>query len=163
MAATPTTLVLFSEDRTLLPIKSLYAVAKHLFQYGVNDISQKVDKVIVNLTYSPRAATLKRKFGNLPVRYMRTRIDSEEEFKLLEQVVKKFKFNLLDENLEEGSSSQPARLRILPKVKGGKRKLKIDEIFSTDEDANDADEDDDDDDDEVAEAQQQQASASTSA
>ncbi|CAH1183069.1 unnamed protein product [Ceutorhynchus assimilis] len=90
--------------------------------YGVKDISQKVDKVIVNLTYSPRAATLKRKFGNLPVRYMRTKIESEEEFKLLEQ---------------------------------------IDEIFSTDEDANDAD---DDDDDEVAEAQQQQqASASARA
>ncbi|CAG9771484.1 unnamed protein product [Ceutorhynchus assimilis] len=161
MAATPTTLVLFSEDRIPLPIKSLYAVAEHLFQYGVKDISQKVDKVIVNLTYPPRAAALKRKFGNLPVRYMRTKIDSEEEFKLLEQVVKKFKFNLLDENLEEGSSSQPERLRILPRVKGVKRKLKIDEIFSTDEDANDAD--DDDDDNEVAEAQQQQASASTSA
>ncbi|CAG9771495.1 unnamed protein product [Ceutorhynchus assimilis] len=53
MAATPITLVLFSKDTTLLPIKSLYAVAEYLFQYGVKDISQKVDKVIVNLTYSP--------------------------------------------------------------------------------------------------------------
>ncbi|CAG9772105.1 unnamed protein product [Ceutorhynchus assimilis] len=64
MAATPTTLVLFSEDRIILPIKSLYAVAKHPFQYGVKDISQKVVKVIVNLTYSPRAATLEKKNRN---------------------------------------------------------------------------------------------------
>jgi hypothetical protein len=44
---------------------------------------------------------LHKKFGNLPVRYMRTKLDNEEEFKMLEKVVKQYKFNLVDEDLEE--------------------------------------------------------------
>nr|CAI5860386.1 unnamed protein product [Callosobruchus analis] len=38
------------------------------------------DKVFISLSYSPRTATLKRKVGNLPVHYMRVRIDMEERF-----------------------------------------------------------------------------------
>jgi hypothetical protein len=32
---------------------------------------------------------------------MRTKLDNEEEFKMLEKVVKRYKFNLVDEELEE--------------------------------------------------------------
>jgi hypothetical protein len=32
---------------------------------------------------------------------MRTKLDNDEEFKMLEKVVKRYKFNLVDEDLEE--------------------------------------------------------------
>jgi hypothetical protein len=32
---------------------------------------------------------------------MRTKLDNEDEFKMLEKVVKRYKFNLVDEDLEE--------------------------------------------------------------
>nr|CAI5865250.1 unnamed protein product [Callosobruchus analis]CAI5865712.1 unnamed protein product [Callosobruchus analis] len=38
------------------------------------------DKVCISLSYSPPTATLKRKVGNLLIRYMRVRIDMEEDF-----------------------------------------------------------------------------------
>nr|CAI5864052.1 unnamed protein product [Callosobruchus analis] len=59
------------------------------------------DKVFISLSYSPRTATLRRKFGNLPVRYMRVRIDKEQDFKILEKVVRRYHFNLLDEQVDD--------------------------------------------------------------
>jgi hypothetical protein len=67
----------------------------------VKEISVKGDKIFIALTYSPRGSTLKRKFGNLPVRYLRTKLEKEEEFKILEKVVRKYKFNLLEEQLDD--------------------------------------------------------------
>nr|CAI5859156.1 unnamed protein product [Callosobruchus analis] len=49
-------------------------------KYGVNNMKISRDKVFISLSYSPRTATLKRKVGNLPVHYMRVRIDMEEDF-----------------------------------------------------------------------------------
>nr|CAI5861613.1 unnamed protein product [Callosobruchus analis] len=57
------------------------------------------DKVFISLSYSPRTATLKRKVGNLPVHYMRERIDKEEDFKILDRVGRRYHFNLLDEQV----------------------------------------------------------------
>jgi hypothetical protein len=72
-----------------------------LYRYGVKEIREKNDKIFISLSYSPKGLTLKKKFGNLPVGYMRTKLDNEDEFKMLEKVVKRYKFNLVDEDLEE--------------------------------------------------------------
>ncbi|VEN36088.1 unnamed protein product [Callosobruchus maculatus] len=74
---------------------------KQLFQYGVKDMYESGDKVFISLSYSPRGTTLKRKFGNLPVRYMRVKIDKDDDFKILERVVRRYHFNLLDEQIED--------------------------------------------------------------
>lgn len=63
-------------------------------------ISLIQDKVFVHLTYSPRAETLKKKFQQLPLKYMRTKVDDISEFKVLERAVKKFKYNLVSDELE---------------------------------------------------------------
>lgn len=105
-------------------------------------MTNKGDKIFISLTYSPRAQTLKRKFGNLPVRYMRVRIEDDEEFKILEKVVKRYQFNLLD---EESDTLYQQQHQQQPRITG-KRKLYlkppvIDEVDKDEED----DEDDDDD------------------
>ncbi|CAH2015842.1 unnamed protein product [Acanthoscelides obtectus] len=70
-------------------------------RYGVREIKASGDKIFVKLTYSPKAATLKRKFGLLPIKYLRTKLDKNAEFQVLERIVKKYRFNLLDEQLED--------------------------------------------------------------
>ena len=93
----------------------------------MKEITLREDKVFISLSYSPRAATLKRKFGNLPVRYMRAKIESNEDFKILEKVVKRYKYNLLDEEDEGrlvGATSQAA-------IGGVKRKLTVEEVWSS--------------------------------
>jgi hypothetical protein len=74
-----------------------------LYRYGVKEIKEKNDKIFISLSlsYSPMGLTLKNKFGNSPVRYMRTKLDNDEEFKIMKKVVKRYKFNLVDEDLEE--------------------------------------------------------------
>ncbi|VEN34321.1 unnamed protein product [Callosobruchus maculatus] len=101
MATVPSTIVVFTEDKKNFPIKYAAVVMKHIFQYGVREMVARGDKIYISLTYSPRGKTLKGKFGNLPVKYMRAKIDKEEEFKILESVVKRYKFNLLSEELED--------------------------------------------------------------
>nr|CAI5857598.1 unnamed protein product [Callosobruchus analis] len=93
------------------------------------------DKVFISLSYSPRAATLKRKFGNLPVRYMRVKIDKEQDFKILEKVVRRYRFNLLDEQVEDLENSRVEG--------GGKRKLYLQPptLLVDDDDDDDADAD----------------------
>nr|CAI5868912.1 unnamed protein product [Callosobruchus analis] len=81
---------------------SIFTSIDSLQKYGVNNMKISRDKVFISLSYSPRTATLKRKFGNLPVRYMRERIDMEEDFKILERVGRRYNFNLLDEQVEGG-------------------------------------------------------------
>lgn len=50
--------------------------------------------LLISLTYLPKDATLKRKFGNLPLQYVRMRIDSDSELMLFEKAMRMFKFNL---------------------------------------------------------------------
>nr|CAI5856205.1 unnamed protein product [Callosobruchus analis] len=108
---------------------------KQLFQYGVKNMETSGDKVFISLSYSPRAATLKRKFGNLPVRYMRVKIDKEQDFKILEKVVRRYRFNLLDEQVEDPDNSRVEG--------GGKRKLYLQPptLLVDDDDDDDADAD----------------------
>lgn len=58
------------------------------------------DMVIIKLGYTPKKKTLKNKFGNLPVKYMKTVIDSREEFNMLEKACQMYEFNKLDEDEE---------------------------------------------------------------
>ncbi|CAH2000284.1 unnamed protein product [Acanthoscelides obtectus] len=109
-----------------LPINDLLVVIKELFQYGVREVKASGDKIFVKLTYSPRAATLKRKFGLLPIKYLLTKLDKDAEFQVLERIVKKYRFNLLDEQLEDINKQQAIQDR--PGTSGGgsmqkKRKL----------------------------------------
>ncbi|VEN45794.1 unnamed protein product [Callosobruchus maculatus] len=101
MATTPSTIVVFTEDKINFPTKWVKAVMKQLFQYGVKDMYESGGKVFISPSYSPRGTTLKRKFGNLPVRYMRVKIDKDDDFKILERVVRRYHFNLLDEQIED--------------------------------------------------------------
>nr|CAI5864677.1 unnamed protein product [Callosobruchus analis] len=88
---------LFLFSHPLIRCKSFGHICLTDMGYGVNNMKISRDKVFISLSYSPRTATLKRKFGNLPVRYMRERIDMEEDFKILERVGRRYNFNLLDE------------------------------------------------------------------
>ncbi|XP_050515921.1 uncharacterized protein LOC126890777 [Diabrotica virgifera virgifera] len=101
MTGVPCQLVIISEDPDNLPIKDAFVIVKQLFIYGVEDVSLKGDKIFVKLSYSPNNKTLKKKFGYLPIRYMRIKIDNEEEFHVLEDICKRYRFNLLDDEVEE--------------------------------------------------------------
>mgnify|MGYP007007722989 CR=1 FL=1 len=46
----------------------------------------------------PSAKTLKQKFGNLPIRYMRVNLKDEDDWQILETVVRRYKFNLVSED-----------------------------------------------------------------
>ncbi|VEN57758.1 unnamed protein product [Callosobruchus maculatus] len=116
MATVPSTIVVFTEDKKNFPIKYAAVVMKQLFQYGVRETVARGDKIYISLTYSPRGKTLKRKFGNLPVKYMRAKIDKEEEFKILESVVKRYKFNLLSEELKIWKETESNRLQRFPSL-----------------------------------------------
>nr|CAI5856813.1 unnamed protein product [Callosobruchus analis] len=114
MATTPSAIVVFTEDKVNFPTKYVMVVMKQLFQYEVKNTETSGDKVFISLSYSPRTATLKLKFGNLPVRYMIMRIDQEQDFKILEKVVRRCHFNLLDKQVEDLDNTR---------VEGGKRNL----------------------------------------
>ncbi|CAG9760486.1 unnamed protein product [Ceutorhynchus assimilis] len=131
MANTPCTLVIMTGDKIHFPNSDVLVVVKELFQYGVKEILERDGKVYVHLTYSPKAITLKRKFGNLPLRYMRTKINNEKDFKILEKVVKRYRFNLLDEEPDDTAVMVQQQQR-----QGMKGKFNIDEIYlsSSDED-----------------------------
>lgn len=99
------------------------------FRYGVKEISLQEDKVFISLSYSPKAVTLKQKFGHLPVRYLRSKLNKMEDFKILESIVKEYKFNLLDD--EENVTTKA--------VTPGKRKLAIEEVYSSSSSSDDDD------------------------
>ncbi|CAG9765797.1 unnamed protein product [Ceutorhynchus assimilis] len=104
MATTPSTIIVIIKDKVNFPLKMGVVVMKQLFTYGVRDIVVRNDKIVIHLCYSPKDTTLKKKFGALPIEYMRTRLENDEELKLFDKALKKFKFNL-DENeiaIEQG-------------------------------------------------------------
>ncbi|CAG9759381.1 unnamed protein product [Ceutorhynchus assimilis] len=135
MANVPCTLVVMTGDKINFPNSDVLVVMREMFQYGVKEIVERDGKVYVHLTYSPKAITLKRKFGNLPLRYMRTKINNEADFKILEKVVKRYRFNLLDEEPNEVAA-------IVQQSSGvdssSKRKLNIEEIYLSSSDEDDA-------------------------
>ncbi|XP_072387165.1 uncharacterized protein [Diabrotica undecimpunctata] len=109
MANVPCQLVIVSEDPINLPIKDAFVIVKQLFMYGVKDVSLKGDRIFVHLTYSPNNKTLKKKFGYLPLRYMRVKVENDKEFQVLENICKKYRFNLLDDEVEEFEKYQQQR------------------------------------------------------
>ena len=68
-------------------------------------ISEKQGKIVISLSYTPKDITLKKKFGTLPVRYIRTKLNGgsgfDEKFKKLQNVVLRYRYNLLDEEFDD--------------------------------------------------------------
>lgn len=67
-------------------------------------MSIRREKIYISLSYSPKATTLQKKFGNLPVKYLRTKLENEEELQIFEKALKRFRFNIEDvqEAIEDG-------------------------------------------------------------
>lgn len=82
----------------------------------MKEITEKDGRIFISLTYCPKTTTLKRKFGSLPIKYLRTRANNQEEFKILEDVVRRYDFNLVDD--EPDNIPQQSR-----QINGVKRKL----------------------------------------
>ncbi|XP_050517900.1 uncharacterized protein LOC126892414 [Diabrotica virgifera virgifera] len=106
MAGIPSQLVILTEDPVNSPIETALIIMRELFIFGVKDISLKKDRIFVMLSYTPNSKHLKRKFGNLPIRYMRTKIQSEGEFQKVEGAVKRYRFNQIDDEYEEFEKQQ---------------------------------------------------------
>ncbi|XP_028151219.1 uncharacterized protein LOC114344589 [Diabrotica virgifera virgifera] len=106
MSGIPSQLVIVTEDPVSIPIQTALIIMRELNVFGVKDISLEKDRIFIMLSYTPNSKHLKRKFGNLPIRYMRTKIQSEEEFQKVEEAVKGYRFNLLDDEYEEFEKQQ---------------------------------------------------------
>lgn len=64
----------------------------------MKEIFLKNGAVYVKLSYTPKRQTLVNKFGNLPIKYSRARLQDEREFRLLEKATRLFTFNITDED-----------------------------------------------------------------
>uniref|UniRef100_A0A6P7HI00 Uncharacterized protein LOC114349026 n=1 Tax=Diabrotica virgifera virgifera TaxID=50390 RepID=A0A6P7HI00_DIAVI len=117
MARIPTTLVVTTTHDKNLPLEDLMVFVKHMFSYGVTDIRMSEDKILILLSYSPRAVTLKRTFNKMPVRYVRTKVENEKELSVLERLMNSYKFNIFDKD----------------ELAGPKKKLSITDIYSDDD------------------------------
>lgn len=69
--------------------------------------------MIISLNYSPKEKTLKKKFGNLPVTYIRAVIDNEEELGIFEKCVKRWNFDLSDSDTPDELVEAPKSLRVI--------------------------------------------------
>lgn len=58
----------------------------------------KNNLISIKLGYSPKDSTLKRKFGNLPVKYCRLNVDNEQELVLFEKALRQYTFNCVEED-----------------------------------------------------------------
>nr|CAH7715698.1 unnamed protein product [Callosobruchus chinensis] len=100
----PTTFIIESLDKTMLPTNLLVVLLKNIFRFGRLGITvTSDDQVHLMLSYSPKHETVEKKLKLLPVKYLRVFADSEEEFKLLCMGLKRFKdlnsFQLEDEEV----------------------------------------------------------------
>ncbi|KAL1487669.1 hypothetical protein ABEB36_015646 [Hypothenemus hampei] len=123
MATVPSTLVIQTLDKNEFPINMAYVVRKQLFRYGVKDISVKKGSVLISLSYTPKYSTLLKKMGNLPVKYTRIQVHSEEELGLLEKTVQKYNFNIINDDeiiekraLEIEKPKQKSDIKILQDI-----------------------------------------------
>lgn len=66
----------------------------------------KDDKIFICLAYSPKTTTLQKKFGDLPIDYIRMKLDNMEEMKSFNKIMKKYKFNLNDDEDSEPRQSK---------------------------------------------------------
>lgn len=86
------------------------------FSYGVKECKIKQHEIILSLTYTPRQETLKRKFGNLPLRYVKTHAANDRELLLFEKALQRFQFDLPEDSVyddEEILPIEPQRCRAL--------------------------------------------------
>lgn len=102
----------------------------------MKEITEKDGRIFISLTYCPKTTTLKRKFGSLPIKYLRTRANNQEEFKILEDVVRRYDFNLVDD--EPDNIPQQSR-----QINGVKRKLYLEPTRIEDEIIVEVDDDED--------------------
>ncbi|KAL1488992.1 hypothetical protein ABEB36_014771 [Hypothenemus hampei] len=123
MATVPSTLVIQTLDKNEFPINMAYVAMKQLFKYGVKDISVKKGSVLISLSYTPKDSTLLKKMGNLPVKYTRIQVHSEEELGLLEKAVQKYNFNIINDDeiiekraLEIEKPKQKSDIKILQDI-----------------------------------------------
>nr|CAI5858936.1 unnamed protein product [Callosobruchus analis] len=98
----PTTFIIESLDKSVLPTNLLVVLLKNVFRFGRTGITTADDQVHLMLSYSPKRETVERKLKQLLVKYLRVFADNEEEFKLLCTGLQQFKdlnFQLEDEEL----------------------------------------------------------------
>ncbi|KAL1488200.1 hypothetical protein ABEB36_015157 [Hypothenemus hampei] len=126
MATVPSTLVIQTLDKNEFPINMAYVVMKQLFTFNLGmglDISIKKGSVLISLSYTPKDSTLLKKMGNLPVKYTRIQVHSEEELGLLEKAVQKYNFNIINDDeiiekraLEIEKPKQKSDIKILQDI-----------------------------------------------
>ncbi len=70
----------------------------------------------MSLSYCPKHTSLLNKFGDLPLTYTRTNLNTLEEIEIFEEACRKWNFSLKDsENMVPHTFEQPAkRMRINP-------------------------------------------------
>lgn len=138
----------------------------------MKSIDLKEDKIFVSLTYCPRKDRLEKKFGNLPVKYVRTKLENQHEFKLFEKALNKYAFNLEQPQVEEmellplpststTTTTTKRKINVIEDVVivPAHQKRKRVTLFDSDEDTNDHNKNNiviankDDDDDEFVESQ----------
>ncbi|XP_025829083.1 uncharacterized protein LOC112905410 [Agrilus planipennis] len=74
-----------------------------MFKFGVKSIEKREDEVMVKLLYTPRAHTMLKKLGNLPIAYLRLAVEDDCELHILRNLYQRYTFNLKD---DEGESLQ---------------------------------------------------------
>ncbi|KAK9744512.1 hypothetical protein QE152_g7663 [Popillia japonica] len=126
MANVPCTLLVKSLNEVDLPQEMLYVICKQLFRYGVRALSTRGAYISVSLTYSPKGETLTKKFGNLPIEYVRLALETTEEINLFEEGLKRFKFQLRDDNeIEDGPSLPKIKCNVIPKANESTKHKKV--------------------------------------
>ncbi|XP_030763198.1 uncharacterized protein LOC115887825 [Sitophilus oryzae] len=123
MANVPSTIIIKSLDKSNFPLDMGLVVMREMFTFGVKDISIKGDKIFICLTYTPRHQNLKKKFGDLPIQYIRTKMfEKEKDLKLFETALKRFNFKIrLDEEEEEEFQQQQQQIESGP----SRKKVKV--------------------------------------
>lgn len=107
-------------------IKKSVSFFLNCYSYGVKSIEIRGDKILILLTYTPKKSTLVRKFGNLPVDYVRTKLETEEELKIYDMALRQFEFNKDD---DDDDDDLPLELKELQTMK--RKRICMKETSST--------------------------------
>lgn len=97
----------------------------------MKDIDLRNNVIKMELHYTPKDATLKKKFGNLPLKYVRMRVADEEQLALFETAVRRYNFDLEEDDDDSAPPTKNLKqqkypmLLLLPSRKAMKGKKKI--------------------------------------
>lgn len=73
----------------------------------------KNNVVRIQLHYCPKDATLRRKFGDLPLKYVRMKVTNEDDLILFEKVVKRYNFDLSDDaHVDDGKKETDEKKKL---------------------------------------------------